>query len=323
LWTEWNGKYRDTVRRFWRGDAGSTSEMATRLAGSSDLYEHSGRRPYASINFVTAHDGFTLHDLVSYDRKHNDANGENNQDGENHNLSWNCGHEGPTDDPAVLRLRQRQTRNFLATLFLSQGVPMLSGGDEIGRTQGGNNNAYCQDNALSWLDWALTPAATDLLAFTRRLIELQHEEPVLHRRTFFQGRAIRGSDIKDLVWLEASGAEVSDRAWQADLRCFGMLLAGDAIDEVDTRGYRVVGSTLCVLFNSGADAVSFVLPAISGDGHWTRVLDTADTQAPPDRFTASAGYPLEGRSVAVLRRVAAGMASGALAPGQGGTRHGH
>ncbi len=301
LWTEWNGKYRDTVRSFWRGDPGSTSEMATRLAGSSDLYEHSGRRPYASINFVTAHDGFTLHDLVSYNEKHNEANGEENRDGESHNLSWNCGHEGATDDPAIRALRERQKRNIFATMLLSQGVPMLSGGDEMGRTQQGNNNAYCQDNELSWTDWTLTEEQSSLLDFVTRLIRLQDEEPVLRRRSFFQGRPIRGGNIKDLAWHDPAGVELSDREWQSDLRCFGMLLAGDAIDETDGRGRRIVGSTLFVMFNAAADAAPFTLPAPHADAVWRRVLDTADPDAALDGFAGATTYPLDGRSVAVLR----------------------
>jgi glycogen operon protein len=322
LWTEWNGQYRDTVRRFWRGDAGSTSEMATRLAGSSDLYEKDGRRPYASINFVTAHDGFTLHDLVSYNQKHNEANLDANTDGEDHNLSWNCGHEGPTDDPTILRLRERQKRNFLATLFLSQGVPMLCGGDEIGRTQLGNNNAYCQDNELSWTNWDLTKESKELLAFTARLLRLQREEPVLHRRTFFQGRAIRGSNVKDIVWLEASGVELSDQAWQSDRRCFGMLLPGDAIDETDDRGRRIIGSTLFVMFNSGAEAVHFTLPSTTSHATWTLVIDTAAPNAPPSRFETPAKYPLEGRSVAVLRSDTAHVVPSAATTERGGLPHG-
>ncbi len=301
LWTEWNGKYRDTVRSFWRGDPGSTSEMATRLAGSSDLYEHSGRRPYASINFITAHDGFTLRDLVSYNDKHNEANHENNQDGESHNLSWNCGDEGPTDDPAIQALRARQMRNFLATLFVSQGVPMLSGGDEMGRTQQGNNNAYCQDNELSWTNWDLTDETRDLLAFATRLVRLQVEEPVLRRRSFFQGRPIRGTNVKDIAWLDQAGAELSDREWQSDLRCFGMLLAGDAIDETDSRGRRIVGSTLFVMLNADPAAVAFMLPTPHRHATWSRVLDTAAPHAGADRFAGAAPYPLDGRSVAVLR----------------------
>jgi glycogen operon protein len=299
LWTEWNGRYRDTVRRFWRGDPGSTSEMATRLAGSSDLYEHSGRRPYASINFVTAHDGFTLHDLVSYDHKHNDANGEDNRDGENHNLSWNCGHEGPTDDPLIRRLRARQQRNFLATLFLSQGVPMLSGGDELGRTQRGNNNAYCQDNELSWTDWSLDDDAEALLAFTTRLIALRAAEPVLRRRSFFQARELRGSGIPDITWLDAAGGELSDHAWLSDLTSFGMLLHGDAIDERDPRGRIQSGDSLLVLFNRAPAPQPFAMPPAGPGAQWRLEIDTA---RPAARATHVSGpYLLEDRTVAVLR----------------------
>jgi glycogen operon protein len=321
LWTEWNGKYRDTVRRFWRGDGGTVSELATRLSGSNDLYAHSGRKPYASINFVTAHDGFTLHDLVSYNEKHNDANLDHNTDGENHNLSWNCGHEGPTDDLVIRQLREQQKRNILATLLLSQGVPMLCGGDEMGRTQLGNNNAYCQDNELSWLNWDLSPESAELLAFTARLIQLQHDEPVLHRRAFFQGRAIRGSAVKDIAWLDPSGTELSDREWQGDLKCFGMLLAGDAIDETDNRGRRVTGATLLILFNSEVNAVAFVLPASRGDGDWVRVLDTVEPRVEPSSLADAARYPLQGRSVAVLRRVPAHPITPAPEWGHGGTVH--
>jgi glycogen operon protein len=307
LWTEWNGQYRDTVRRFWRGDAGSTSEMATRLAGSSDLYEHSGRRPYASINFVTAHDGFTLHDLVSYDHKHNEANGEDNRDGENHNLSWNCGHEGPTLDPQIRRLRERQQRNFLATLFLSQGVPMLSGGDEIGRTQHGNNNAYCQDNEISWTDWALGPDARGLLAFVMRVARLRRDEPVLRRRSFFQGRALRGSTVKDIVWIDPDGAELSDEAWQSDLRAFGMVLHGDAIDECDDRGRRIAGSSLAVFFNAAPEDRVFRMPAATADRQWQLEIDTANDAAGPAPVADT--YTVVGRSLIVLRLAAvAGVA---------------
>ena len=305
LWTEWNGRYRDTVRRFWRGDPGSTSEMATRLAGSSDLYEHSGRRPYASINFVTSHDGFTLHDLVSYNEKHNEANLDDNRDGDNHNLSWNCGHEGPIDDVDVRALRERQKRNFIATLLLSQGVPMLCGGDELGRTQRGNNNAYCQDGEISWTDWDLNAESRALHAFTTRLIQLQSDEPVLQRRTFFQGRAIRGSGVKDIAWYEPAGTEVSDDGWQSNLRCFGMLLPGDAIDEKDERGKRIVGATLFLMFNASPDAMPFALPVLQSGASWQRVVDTMDPHAGSERFEGSMTYALGGRSVAVLRLVVA------------------
>ncbi|MGE0813450.1 MAG: glycogen debranching protein GlgX [Vicinamibacterales bacterium] len=322
LWTEWNGRYRDTIRRFWRGDPGSTSEMATRLAGSSDLYEHSGRRPYASINFVTAHDGFTLRDLVSYSEKHNEGNGEGNRDGENHNLSWNCGHEGPTDDPAITTLRARQVRNFLATLFLSQGVPMLTGGDELGRTQRGNNNAYCQDNELSWTDWTLDDEARSLLAFTTRLIRLRRDEPVLQRRTFFQGRDIRGGGVQDIAWLEPAGGEVSDAAWHSDMRCFGMLLPGNAITETDDQGRAIRGDTLVVMYNAGSEARPFVLPRLAMRSLWRLELDTADPAALPARFDGGSSYHLEGRSVAVLRLVGP-RASERPAGEGGGTDHAH
>ncbi len=300
LWTEWNGKYRDTVRRFWRGDNGTVSELATRLSGSNDLYAHSGRKPYASINFVTAHDGFTLADLVSYNEKHNEANGEDNRDGESHNLSWNCGVEGPTDDPAVNDLRQRQARNFLATLLLSQGVPMLSHGDEIGRTQRGNNNAYCQDNELTWLDWNLTDDQKALCDFTRQLIHLRLSEPVLHRRKYFQGRSIRGG--KDVAWLAPDGQEMTDEAWGADfVRSLGMQLSGTGLEEVDERGEPIVGDTLLVLLNAHDDRVSFTLPPLDREHQWERVFDTIDAQSPVRAWKGGSAYPLQGRSVAVFK----------------------
>src|ERR687898_572297 len=220
LWTEWNGKFRDTARDFWRGEPATLAEFASRISGSADLYQDDGRKPFHSINFVTCHDGFTLNDLVSYNDKHNEANGEENRDGESHNRSWNCGVEGPTDDPAVNALRLRQKRNFLATLFLSQGVPMLLAGDEFGRTQLGNNNAYCQDNEISWLDWKLDRPRRELLQFTRFLIRFRDEHPVLRRRHFFQGRRIRGSEVKDLAWFRPDGKEMSDEDWNnAEARC--------------------------------------------------------------------------------------------------------
>src|SRR5205085_6536596 len=276
-WTEWNGKYRDAVRRFWRGDGGVVSELATRLSGSSDLYEQSGRRPYASINFITAHDGFTLADLVSYRDKHNEANGENNADGENHNLSWNCGVEGPTSDRRVLEMRDRQRRNMLATLMLSVGVPMISGGDEICRTQGGNNNAYCQDNEISWTSWELTPERRDFLDFTRRLIRIWKDHPVLRRRKFFQGRRIRGADVSDIAWLDPSGREMTDETWNSpDVRCLGVRLNGDAIDEVDERGGRIISDTLLLMLNAGERPIAFTLPAAAPEERWETLIDTAD-----------------------------------------------
>ena len=301
-WTEWNGKYRDAVRRFWRGDGGGVSELATRLSGSSDLYEQSGRRPYASINFITAHDGFTLSDLVSYNHKHNEANGEHNADGENHNLSWNCGVEGPTTDRRVLEVRDRQRRNVMATLLLSVGVPMISGGDEMGRTQGGNNNAYCQDNEISWTCWDVTPERRDFLDFTRRLIRIWKEHPVLRRRKFFQGRRIRGADVSDIAWLDPSGREMTDETWSSpDVRCLGVRLNGDAIDEVDERGGRIISDTLLLMLNAGEQPIAFTLPAIAVEERWETLIDTADPWAPPRRLRAGGRYELLPRSMAVLK----------------------
>ncbi len=301
-WTEWNGKYRDAVRRFWRGDGGGVSELATRLSGSSDLYEQSGRRPYASINFITAHDGFTLADLVSYAHKHNEANGEDNADGENHNLSWNSGVEGPTDDRRVLSLREQQRRNLMATLLLSCGVPMISGGDELGRTQHGNNNAYCQDNEISWTHWHLTPEQRDFCEFTRRLIRIRKDNPVLRRRKFFQGRRIRGAEVLDIAWLDASGREMTDETWNSpDVRTLAVRLNGDAIDEVDERGERIVGDTLLLVLNAGAEMTPFVLPPITPDQRWETMLDTADPWSPPRRLRGGDRYELQGRSMALLR----------------------
>jgi isoamylase len=302
LWTEWNGKYRDSVRRFWRGDDGVVSEFATRLAGSNDLYEMSGRRPYASINFVTAHDGFTMHDLVSYNDKHNEANGEENRDGENHNLSWNCGVEGPTTDKAILALRGQQKRNLMATLLLSAGVPMLSGGDEMCRTQRGNNNAYCQDNDISWTNWELGPEEQAFLDFTRRLVHLRQSEPVLQRRRFFQGRAIRG--VKDIMWVDPSGHEMTDESWNSPLiRSLGVVYSGDGTGEVDERGQTITGDTLLVLMNAHNEIVPFRLPA-SNAGVWQRIFDTTNPRLPEARQARDATYELKGRSQAAFRLVA-------------------
>ena len=306
LWTEWNGKYRDTVRRFWRGDGGTVSELATRLAGSNDLYANGGRQPYASINFITAHDGFTLNDLVSYNEKHNEGNLEENRDGENNNLSWNGGAEGPTDDPGIIALRERQKRNFLATLLLSQGVPMISHGDEIGRTQRGNNNAYCQDNELTWIDWDLTDDQRALLDFARRVIHLRLSQPVLRRRRYFQGRSIRGGPghvVKDVAWLAPDGHEMNDDAWNADfVKSLGMLLAGNAIEEVDERGETITGDTLLVLLNAHDEHVPFTLPGLDDELHqWTRVIDTNDARAPEQPLKGGASYPLQGRSLAIFK----------------------
>lgn len=303
-WAEWNDKYRDTIRRYVKGDGGQVSELGYRISGSSDLYERSGKRPYASINFVTAHDGFTLDDLVSYNEKHNEANGEENRDGNDNNQSWNCGAEGPTNDPAIMALRDQQKRNFLTTLLFSQGVPMLCGGDELGRTQGGNNNAYCQDNEISWFDWNLKDRDRRLLAFVQRLIQLRREQPVLRRRRFFQGRRIRGSEIKDIAWFRPDGHEMTDQDWHdAHVRSLGVRLAGDAIQEKDYKGRPIHGDTLLLLFNSHHEPFQFTLPAHQRGVRWERLLDTSDTETSEDRKQLRGGktYDLNARSVAVLR----------------------
>ena len=300
-WTEWNDRYRDTVRRFWRGDAGQVPGLATRLAGSSDLYEGGGRPPSAGINFVTAHDGFTLDDQVSYEKKRNEANGEANRDGTHDNLSWNCGVEGTASDTEIRTLRARQKRNFLATLLLSQGVPMLCGGDELGRTQGGNNNAYCQDNETSWFDWDLGPAERELLSFVRKMIRFRLDHPVLRRRRFLRGRSTRPGTDKDLTWFDAAGREMTDEAWEREqARCVGMRLAGDAIDEADDRGGRIVDDTLLMLFNAHDREVPFTLPGPERGASWTRLIDTEAPRTPPAGFRGADAYPLAARSAVVL-----------------------
>jgi glycogen operon protein len=304
LWAEWNGEYRDAVRAYWKGDEGQVGRLGYRLTGSSDLYGKGGRRPYASINFVTAHDGFTLHDLVSYNEKHNEANGEGNRDGHNANLSWNCGAEGATSDAAILKLRERQKRNLLATLLLSQGVPMLCGGDEIGRTQSGNNNAYCQDNEVSWLDWRLDGVRKDLLTFTRRLINLRRSHPVFRRRQFFAGRHIWGSEVKDLSWFRPDGKEMTEENWRDPLaRCLGLRLAGDAIEEVSARGEQITDDTFLILLNAHHMSQTFVLPAHRPGIRWENVLDTrtADSSHRLRYFPGGKTYELAGRSLAVFR----------------------
>jgi isoamylase len=282
LWTEWNGKYRDTVRDFWRGEPATLGEFASRITGSSDLYQHDGRRPYASINFVTAHDGFTLRDLVSYNGKHNEANGEGNRDGADDNRSWNCGVEGDTDDPAVLELRRRQQRNFLGTLLLSQGVPMVLHGDEIGRTQHGNNNAYCQDTELSWVDWSLAEPNADLTAFTAALSDFRRTHPVFRRRRFFAGQPGRTDDsLGDIAWFSASGTEMSDADWDTDIaRCLMVFLNGQAIRDVDARGERVSDGSFLLCFNAAPEDVDMVLPSGDYGQKWAVVLDTATSEMP-------------------------------------------
>ena len=304
-WAEWNGKYRDTIRRYIKGDGGQMAELAYRLTGSSDLYSTSGRRPFASVNFVTAHDGFTLHDLVSYNDKHNEANGENNQDGTNDNDSWNCGVEGPSNDPAILELRERQKRNFLTLLFLSQGVPMLCGGDEVGRTQKGNNNAYCQDSEISWFDWNLDRGQQDFLAFVKDLIAFRKKHPVLRRRRFFQGRHIRGSEVKDLAWFRPDGKEMTDEDWNAGYaKSLVLRLAGDAIAERDQKGRPIVDDTLLVILNAHHTPLAFTLPAHKRGIRWHPVLDTSlsgENEKRVSGFKGGEQYEMEARSIAVLR----------------------
>ena len=261
-WCEWNGKYRDTVRDYWRGEGGTLGEFASRFTGSADLYEDDGRRPYASVNFVTAHDGFTLRDLVSYNEKHNEANGEGNNDGESHNRSWNCGVEGPTDDEAVNQLRSRQQRNFITTLLLSQGIPMLLAGDELGRTQQGNNNAYCQDNELSWIDWDNGDAK--LFEFTRRVIELQARHPVFRRRGWFKGQPVRRAGGSDIAWFRPDGVEMSDEDWnQEHAKAFAVFFNGDALRDRDEDGRAVRDDSFLLLFSAHDEALSFTMPAAS------------------------------------------------------------
>lgn len=303
-WAEWNDRYRDTMRAYWKGDGGLIGEFASRLTGSSDLYDHDGRRPSASVNFITAHDGFTLRDLVSYNDKHNEANQEGNADGSDHNLSWNCGVEGETDDPEIRRLRARQGRNFLATLLLSQGVPMLLAGDEIGRSQRGNNNAYCQDNEISWLDWDLDDEKRALLAFVRRLVALRRAHPIFHRRHFFEGRPIRGGGVKDIVWLDPKGNEMTDEDWlKHHARSLGVYLAGDGLGMIDDHGEPIVDDDFLLLFNAHHEEVLFTIPPLADGTDWELLLDTFEDD--PDhgaRAPAANPYLLRGRSLALLRR---------------------
>ena len=304
LWSEWNGRYRDTVRDLWRGAAPGLAEFGQRLAGSSDLYADDGRSPYASINYVTAHDGFTLRDLVSYNAKHNDANGEANRDGTDDNRSWNCGAEGPTDDPDINALRARQQRNLLATLLVSHGVPMLCGGDELGRTQAGNNNAYCQDNTLSWHDWE--DADHELLAFTRRLTRLRTDHPVLHRRGWFQGRPICGHDVADIVWFDPAGGAMTTAEWEAhDGRALAVFLDGTQLDRCDAAGQPIVDDSLLLVFNADAGDIDFALPDVGGATGWHVLLDTALPDEPPaDRaHHPHATITVPARTVVLLRAV--------------------
>ncbi len=313
-WTEWNGKYRDSVRAYWKGDGGLIGELGYRLTGSSDLYEKSGRRPYASINFITAHDGFTLRDLVSYNDKHNEANLEGNRDGESNNRSWNCGAEGPTADPAILQLRARQTRNLLACLVLSQGVPMLLAGDEFGRSQRGNNNAYCQDNELSWVDWRLQQEDLDLVEYIRRLISIRRTHPSFRRRNFFQGRPIRGAAVKDVTWLTPNGDEMTDDEWSKSFaRCLGMFSAGRALGEDDDRGSPLQDDDFILLLNAHHEQIDFVIPVLPEPGIWKMVVNTSNADGgAADQRTFSAGslFPVQGRSLALLMRSKEGLVTG-------------
>jgi glycogen operon protein len=290
LWTEWNGRYRDAVRDFWRGQPGTIGEFASRLTGSSDLYESSGRRPYASINFITAHDGFTLYDLVSYNHKHNEANGEGNRDGTDDNRSWNCGAEGETTEPGIISLRERQQRNFLATLLLSQGVPMLLHGDELGRTQGGNNNAYCQDNEISWVDWDRARDFEVLTEFTARLVRLRRDHPVFRRRRFFQGRPVRGTNLEDIAWLTPAGAPMTDEQWTTgQAHALGIFLNGDGIPDPDRRGRRPRDDSFLLLINPTPAAVTFSVPDEHYGSSWTVILDTAAPEVGMEPFILSTG----------------------------------
>jgi glycogen operon protein len=302
LWAEWNGKYRDTVRRYWKGDEGQLCDLAYRLTGSSDLYKNDGRKPSASINFVTAHDGFTLRDLVSYNEKHNEANGEDGRDGTNDNHSWNMGAEGETDDPAIQRDRKVQMRNFLATLLLSQGVPMICGGDEVARTQQGNNNAYCQDNALSWHDWQGTSDQKDLFEFVSRLIEFRKKHPNLRRRNFYQDRSIRNSLVKDIAWYGADGHEMTEEEWNACwIRSIGVLFNGETLDTVDELGRPLVDDTFLLLLNSYHEAVGYKLPPTPHNRGWRNMLNTSNLESPFSDGPVEDAPEVGGRSLRLLR----------------------
>ncbi|MBK8750534.1 MAG: glycogen debranching protein GlgX [Candidatus Competibacteraceae bacterium] len=313
LWSEWNGRYRDTVRDFWRGEPSRLADFSFRFTGSSDLYQPNGRNPSASINFIIAHDGFTLRDLVSYHEKRNEANGEGNRDGESHNRSWNCGAEGETDDSEILQLRLRQQRNFLATLFLSQGVPMLLAGDEMGRSQGGNNNAYCQDNKISWLNWDLPEENAALLEFVRELMAFRYDHPVLRRRKWFQGRSIHGSGVNDILWFNPDGGEMTEEQWHDGLtKVIGIFLNGEEIATPNRRGERIIDDDFILLFNAHHEAVEFALPETLQQGQWRTVMDTAqprflqrgrsyDAEAPT--------VPVAGRALVVLQRPSSVAAS--------------
>jgi isoamylase len=303
LWSEWNGLYRDCVRKFWKGDGGIASEMATRISGSSDLYQWSGRRPHASINFITCHDGFTMNDLVSYDQKHNEANLEDNRDGADHNESWNCGAEGPTDDLEINQLREKKKRAMLATLLLSQGIPMLLSGDEVGHSQQGNNNTYCQDNELTWLNWEFDKKSQQLLDFVKKLITIRHSQPVFQRRRFFHGKAIRGQERPEIVWVEPSGREMSSEAWDnPNVRCLGVHFYGGKVD-VDEYGEPIIADHILMLFNADHEhVIPFTLPPLESGDPWHVMVDAACLEKEPnDEPLLTSTYELQPCSLAVFR----------------------
>jgi glycogen operon protein len=304
LWAEWNGKYRDTVRRYWKGDDGQLSDFGYRLTGSSDLYKHDGRRPYASINFITAHDGFTLNDLVSYNDKHNEANGEDNNDGANDNNSWNMGAEGPTDDPDINHARLRQMRNLMATLMLSQGVPMISGGDEVARTQMGNNNAYCQDNETSWTDWNLDERRKNVLEFTSKLVQLRRAHPNLHRAKFFQDREMRSSKGHDIAWYGIDGNELGEESWSLGwARTLGLMLNGRTLNAVDIDGTPIVDDSFFIMLNAHHEPINFKLPEAPAAGSWQRIVNTDDIDNPFAEEVAGEKINLAGRSLVLLKEI--------------------
>lgn len=304
LWAEWNGKYRDCVRRFWRGDESQVQELANRLSGSSDLYEDDGRQPSASVNFITCHDGFTMHDLVSYNQKHNTANREDNRDGESHNLSWNSGVEGPSDDLKIIELRERRKRSFMATLLLSQGVPMISHGDEYGRTQHGNNNAYCQDSELAWMNWNWDERQKTFAEFTRKLIHLRKGKPVLHKRRFFKGRRIRGTGVHDIRWLNTDGTDMTDKQWQASfIRCMGMLLNGELINEVDENGRQIEDDILLLVVNSYWEDIRFTLPNTDYGSRWEKLVDTSMPEIPAQPEVITGQFDIPARGLILLKNI--------------------
>ena len=301
-WAEWNGKYRDSIREYWSGSENTLAEFADRITGSSDLYKDY-RRPTASINFITAHDGFTLHDLVSYNEKHNEANGEDNNDGESHNRSWNCGAEGPTDDAAVNALREKQKMNFLATLFLSQGVPMLVAGDESGRTQGGNNNAYCQDNEISWINWET--ADQTLIEFTAKLIHLRNNHSVFSRKNWFRGAKVSESGAEDIAWFLPDGVHMTEEHWnQGHAKSVAIFLNGEGLHAVDSEGKRVEDESFYIIFNAHSDSIAYHLPRKKYGTQWELVLSTHDCdQQERQRYNAGEVMEIEGRSVVLLKNI--------------------